>query len=357
MPVYDQSYKGWEGKLKSHSLRWWVVTKYGVKTAFKKKAVRGLLMFALLPFIASAVYIYGLTHIGKVSAFVRTLGGGRAMPDLSVKTYDAAIESGLEQFVERLRKEKIGWQETHQGLRIFLPEGENSKRIFAIARQTGTRLKRVMPPGVKPSFYNAYLKRQFPFLFILLLAIGAGLIAKDVKFNALQIYLAKPITGTQYILGKLGILAFFLVMVTLVPELVLFLLQAILVGDSLYIRNYWWIAGAICASSALIALSGALIVLALSALSKNVRSAALGGAAVFWLSPAVAEILRRSTWDRDYMLLSLPYNWVCVGEKIFGLTEMTSHTHWVFSLLIVCGLMVLCGVALLRRVRGVEVVK
>ncbi|NQT83070.1 ABC transporter permease subunit [bacterium] len=356
MPVYDQSYKRWEGSFKSHAFRWWVISKYGIKTAFKRKAVKGLFVFALAPLVASAIYIYGLTHLGKVSAFVQGLGGGMAMPEFSGKIYEVEIEGDTKPFLDKLEEEGLASQMKGRRFTISLPEGENSKKIFAIARQSGTKISRLVPPGVKASFYNGYLKRMFIFLFILLLVVGSGLIAKDVKLNALPIYLAKPITEMEYILGKLGIPVFFLVMVTMVPAIFLFLFQAILIGDSLYLRHYFWVLGAISAYSLLMIFSGTLIVLALSAFSRNVRSAAFGAAAFFWFSPMIAEVLRTSTWNDNYRLISLPHNWTRLGEEIFGLTA-TTDVRWEWSLLIVLGIMVLCAVGLVRRVRAVEVVK
>jgi len=358
MPIYDQSYKRWEGSFKSHALRWWVISKYGIKTAFKRKVVRGLFIFALLPLVASAIYIYGLTHIGKVSGFVQAVGGGggSGIPQFSSKRYEVEIDGEAEPFIQQLDEERLRWESTATGVRVFVPEGENSKKILAMAKLTGTTISRLVPPGVKASFYNGYLNRVFIFLFVLLLVVGSGLIAKDVKFNALQIYLAKPITGIEYIVGKLGIVVFFLVMITLVPGIFLFLLQAILVGDSLYLRHYWWVLGAICAYSLLVIFSGTLLVLALSAFSRNVRSAWGGAAVLFWFSPMVAEMLRSSTWNDNYLLIAFPYNWVRVGETIFGLPA-TRDVPWEWSLLIVVGTMVLCAWALVYRIRAVRVVK
>ena len=356
MPVYDQSYKRWEGSFKSHSFRWWVISKYGIKTAFKKKAVKALFIFAFAPLLASAVYIYGLTHIGKVSGFVRGLGGGGMMPQFSGKVYKVEIEGDTAAFLRKLQEEGLESQSTDAGLKVTVPEGENSKRIVTIAKQAGAKIGRLVPPGVEASFYNGYLDRAFIFLFVLLLAVGSGLIAKDVKFNALQIYLAKPITAIEYIVGKLGVVVFFLVMITFVPGIFLFLFQAILVGDSLYIRHYWWVPGAICGYSLLMVFSGALIVLALSAFSRNVRSAAGGAAALFWFSPMIAEMLRHWTWNDKYLLISFPHNWRRAGEKIFGLSA-TADVPSGWSFLIVMGIMALCAVALVRRVRAVQVVK
>lgn len=368
MPIYDQSYKRWEGTFKSHAFRWWVIARGGIKVAFKKKVVKRVFVLALLPFVVFAVYVYGLTHIGKVSKFVQGLAGGDAMPRFSGKVYEVEIEGDSRRFLEKLRAEGLrleGFDEPPgtsgalritAPLRITVPEGENSKKIRAIAKETGTTITGLVPPGLGAKFYNGYLTRLFLFQFMLLLAVGMGLISKDVKFNALPIYLAKPITAVEYVLGKLGTLLFFLLTVTLVPGILLFILQGILLGDFLYVRHYWWIPGAILVYSLVITLSGSLIVLALSAFSRNARSAAFGGAAVFWFSDMVAEILRNSTWNDNYWLISFMNNLKRVGEKIFRLGE-TTGVRWEWSLLIVLGLTVVSAMALVRRVRAVEVVK
>ena len=362
MPIYDQSYKRWEGTFKSHAFRWWVIARGGIKVAFKKKVVKRVFVLALLPFVVFAVYVYGLTHIGKVSKFVQGLAGGDAMPRFSGKVYEVEIEGDSGRFLETLREEGLrlqGYDEPPAAsgvLRITVPEGENSKKIRAVARETGTTISRLVPPGLKADFYNGYLTRLFLFQFMLLLAVGMGLISKDVKFNALPIYLAKPITAVEYVLGKLGTLLFFLLTVTLVPGILLFLLQGILLGDILYVLHYWWVPGAILGYSLVITLSGALIILAVSAFSRNDRTAAFGGAAVFWLSRMVAEMLRSATWNDKYMLISFQSNLKRMGEKIFGL-ETTTEIQWEWSFLILVGLMLLSVVALFRRVRAVEVVK
>ncbi len=357
MPVYDQSYKHWEGSFRPHSFRWWVVTKYGIKTALKKKAVKLLYGLALVPFIGGAVYIYGVTHVGKVTGFVNQISGQAHMQGFAGEKYYAVVEGDRGAFLQKLREE--GFQHVDAGERtgIIAPEGKNSKSILAIAKGTGVRIRRLVPPGMEARFYSDFLKWQSGFLFfLLLLVVGAGLIAKDVKFNALQIYLAKPITGIEYILGKLGILFFFLIMVTLVPGLFLFLFQAILIGDSLYVRHYWWVPGAICAYSLLAVLSGSLLILAFSALSRNVRSASSAGAAVLWFSTMVAGFLQHATRNENYSLLSFRHNWIRVGEKIFGL-EVRGDVWWGWSVLILVAVMVVSAGVLVRRVRCVEVVK
>lgn len=68
--------------------------------------------------------------------------------------------------------------------------------------------------------YDSYAMNQF-WIFLLTLLVGSGIIAGDNATNALQIYLARPLTRLDYLCGKwLG--AFFsLALVSLVPSLLL----------------------------------------------------------------------------------------------------------------------------------------
>src|SRR5947208_12736061 len=53
--------------------------------------------------------------------------------------------------------------------------------------------------------FRQFLAQQAPFVFFITVYVGAGLIANDRRANALQIYLSKPLTRTEYVFGKLAI--------------------------------------------------------------------------------------------------------------------------------------------------------
>src|SRR5919201_6408658 len=65
-----------------------------------------------------------------------------------------------------------------------------------------------------PETFREYLDQQSVFVFIVTAYVGSGLIANDRRANALQIYLAKPLTRVEYITGKLATLVVFLIGVT-----------------------------------------------------------------------------------------------------------------------------------------------
>ena len=59
--------------------------------------------------------------------------------------------------------------------------------------------------AVTPQMFRDFLNQQEPLVFFITVYVGSGLIADDIRANALQLYLSRPITRTQYIAGKAAI--------------------------------------------------------------------------------------------------------------------------------------------------------
>jgi len=51
MPIYDQSYAHWKGRLEGHVFRWFPITTNGIRLVFRKKMLLILLGLALIPFL------------------------------------------------------------------------------------------------------------------------------------------------------------------------------------------------------------------------------------------------------------------------------------------------------------------
>ena len=66
MPIHDQSYRHWEGTFKSHTFRWWVITREGLRIILRRRL---FLMLILAPpvinFIGSGAAIYLLHSVLK----------------------------------------------------------------------------------------------------------------------------------------------------------------------------------------------------------------------------------------------------------------------------------------------------
>lgn len=203
--------------------------------------------------------------------------------------------------------------------------------------------------------FREFLGTQDIFVFFITIWVGAGLVANDKRANALQIYLSKPLTRTEYIIGKLVILSAFLLMVTWVPAILLLLLQLAFSGNFTFLRQNLYLFPAVTVFSCLQVLTSAFTILALSSLSKSSRYVAILYAGAYLFSHAVYGVIYAITGSTKMSWLSLPGNLNQIGDIVFRVQPRYS-TPAVVSVL---AMAVVIGVSLWvleRRVRGVEVV-
>jgi ABC-2 type transport system permease protein len=203
--------------------------------------------------------------------------------------------------------------------------------------------------------FRQFLEQQQTFVFFVTVYVGAGLIANDRRANALQIYLSKPLTRAEYVLGKLAILMVFLALVTWLPAIVLLIVQITFAGNFTFFRNNVFLFPAITLFAFIEVLLASATMLALSSLSKSSRYVAILYAAVIFFTQAVYGVLYAVTRSTAFSWLSFSANLAQIGDVIFR-QPLKYDTPWPVSLLMIVALIVLSGVILERRVRGVEVV-
>ena len=75
--------------------------------------------------------------------------------------------------------------------------------------------------------------------FVLAAWGGPGMITKDFANHAVQLYLSRPISRTEYLLGKVSVLVALLSCTTWIPALLLFFLKAELQGHGWLWENLW----------------------------------------------------------------------------------------------------------------------
>jgi ABC-2 type transport system permease protein len=205
-------------------------------------------------------------------------------------------------------------------------------------------------------FYFDFLSWQLFWIFAMSLYIGSGLIANDLRCNALQIYFSKPLRRVDYLLGKLGILFFFVLSVTLVPGLLLWLLHLMFAGTWEALQQNAWIGLSILVYSLILALINGLLMLAFSSLSKNSRFAGLVFFAVYFFSESVYGVLRVVSRDTSLAFCSLKNNYLRLGELLFDRPSLYNMPAWP-SILILIVLAVGSLAILFWRIKPVEVVK
>jgi ABC-2 type transport system permease protein len=138
---------------------------------------------------------------------------------------------------------------------------------------------------VDATFFETFLDFQFGFAFLMALLIGPPLVSRDLRNNALPLYLCRPFSRTEYVMGKMSVLLILLSMITWIPQLLMFLFQSYLEGFAWFKENVS-IAFAIVIASLVWILFLALLSQAISALVKW-RVVASGAMVGLMLVPSV----------------------------------------------------------------------
>ena len=214
--------------------------------------------------------------------------------------------------------------------------------------------------SINNEFFQKFLFRitHVPSSFLIaLIAIfgGSGLIATDLKNNALSLYLSKPISWIDYLIGKFAVMGILLSCLTLVPGLLLFL-EHVLFTDTPFLKENYWIPLSIVAYSVVITLSSSLLILLFSSLTSNPRYAIIGFCAVWFGSPVIYEVLKAITRTSKMALVSIWASYDILGTALFAGSQNYA-VHWVWALLVQIALIALCLFVLHRRIRAVEIVK
>jgi ABC-2 type transport system permease protein len=214
---------------------------------------------------------------------------------------------------------------------------------------------RVLP--IDGRMFGQFLGIQMLFTLFLSIFGGAGLIANDLRTGAILVYLSRPLTRRDYVVGKLGVLLALNLSVTLAPGLLLYLIALALAPDQFATWNLAWIGPAVVLHSLVLSLVMSVIALAISSLSRSARVAGLGFfGLVFGL-----EILRgvlRALYDRpESALLSIQGDLQAIGNALFGITDRAFDLPWGYPAAVLAAVCLACLAILRARVRAVEIVR
>jgi ABC-type transport system involved in multi-copper enzyme maturation permease subunit len=213
---------------------------------------------------------------------------------------------------------------------------------------------RVLP--IDGRLFGDFLNQQIGFTLLLSVFGASGLVANDLRTGAILVYLSRPLTQRDYVLGKLGVPMALNLAVTLVPGLLLYAAGLMLAPEQYAKVDLWWIPPAIVAHAAAISLVVSLLTLAVSALSKSGRVAGLAFVAVFFGLEMIRGVLQAGFNRREAALLSLQADLKAVGTALFDTVDPASTVHWAWPILVLVVVAVGCLAVLRARVRAVEIV-
>jgi len=203
--------------------------------------------------------------------------------------------------------------------------------------------------------FREFLGQQGFFVFLVTIFVGSGLIANDLRANALQIYLSKPLTRAEYIVGKLATLVVFLVLVTWMPAILLLFLQMMFAGSGAFVRANLFLIPAITLFSVIQVALSSCVMLALSSLSRNRRFVAIMYAGIVFFTAAMYQALRGMTGSTAWAWISPRDTLNVVGDGIFRVPG-ASALPFPVALAVLLALLAGSIWIVMRHVRGVEVV-
>ncbi|HEX5889826.1 MAG TPA: hypothetical protein VFY61_14050 [Pyrinomonadaceae bacterium] len=146
-----------------------------------------------------------------------------------------------------------------EAILIYLHHNINAIAIMQI------NVRELVP--IDAFFFQTFISIQGGFAFFVALLVGPPLVSRDLRNNALPLYLCRPFSRTEYVVGKMSVILILLSLITWVPQLLLFLFQSYLEGFAWFKANVWMI-NAIVLGGLVWALLLALLTQTISALVK-----------------------------------------------------------------------------------------
>jgi ABC-2 type transport system permease protein len=235
----------------------------------------------------------------------------------------------------------------------WIPVVVRAVQIWAAANVPG--MTQIGMLAITPQTFRDFLNQQEPLVFFITVYVGSGLIADDIRANALQLYLSRPITRTQYIAGKAAIVMAALAAVTFVPAMLLFLLVPAFAGSMTFLGQHLLVIPAILVYSVIHIALSAFLILALSSLSKSRWFVAILYAGLAFFSHAVFGVLGAALEGSAFSWVSIFANVQQIGDVLFRVPPRYD-THPVVSAAVIAIIVISSALVLRRRIRAIEVV-
>ncbi len=240
---------------------------------------------------------------------------------------------------------------------IYLHQNLSALKLFNLDL---TRLKEMLP--INNTFFHWGQDFQGFLAFLLAFFIGPALVAPDLRNNGLPLYLSRPFTRSEYVLGKMTVLVFLLSTITWIPGLLLFVFQAYLEGGS-WISTYAYVAFALVLGNWVWILTLSLLALAISAWVKWKPVARIAMVMVYFVAKFFAFVLdeQMDTWAGK--LVSVSDAASALWESLFHIPpsqaalEMGRVMPAAAAWATLAGASLVCLWLLSRRIKAYEVVR
>jgi ABC-2 type transport system permease protein len=243
------------------------------------------------------------------------------------------------------------------GAYIYIMNSATARALLELPLDAGSELL-----NISNSFFLRLMMTQAWLSFMLTAWIAPALVTPDLTHNALPLYLSRPLSRAEYVLGKAGVLLALVTVLLLLPGLLLLGLQSQMAGWDFFRANYW-MAGSMLAGSLLWMAVLALLALAVSATVKWRIAASAAMFALFFVPAGIGQAFNETLNTHWGYLLNFPLMINVVWHDLFSVpltfrargqsVDFPVAAAWAV-LLAICGL----SLALLQmRLKAREVVR
>lgn len=265
MPIHDLGYRGWKEELASPWTRWLVIARAGIRRAWQSTWLKRMMFFAWLPAIWFGAGFFFWEH-------------------------------------------SLMNKEMREGLEIFIPQ--SAEPLRGLTRGLESTDDVVARHSVWSWLLYTFLRYPQGGIMALMVGIIAPpLISQDVRSRAFLLYFSRPVTRWQYALGKLATVWFYLLMISALPALVLYVLGVLLSPSANVVFDTWDLPLRIVAASAVLMIPTASLALCMSSMTQESRYAGFGWFAVWILGWFTYQVMVNIEFER------LRGNYSAVQEK------------------------------------------
>lgn len=234
---------------------------------------------------------------------------------------------------------------------IYLPHNLGALKSIGIDPEG---LARVFAIDAKTAF-GWFMFPAMIVAYLTALVLGPALVSADLRNNGLPLYLSRPFSRWEYVLGKSSVMLIVLSAVTWIPGMLLFLFQSYMGGWGWFKQNYGAGVGIFLTSWIWIAML-CVISLAISAYVKWKPIARLSLILVFIVLPRVGDVINlilRTDWGSVTDMIRMMS---VVATTLFGFPN-NSAIPVPIAWLSILTFSTVCLLLMAKKVRAYEVVK
>ena len=213
-------------------------------------------------------------------------------------------------------------------------------------------------PTAEENGYIQFMQSQSRIVMILLAFSGGLLVGSDFRQNALPFYLSRRIDRRHYIAAKLLAVATIVALLTVVPALLLFVEYGMFTSSIDYWLDNWRVPLSVIGYGLVLSTVLSILLVTLSAYLQRAAPIAITWSSLFVLLALIAGQLRQAN-DNKYWHLLDPWRAMrYVGQLFFDkLSDPVDHRIAMYAALMLTSICIVSLIALVRRVRAVEIVE